>query len=52
MLEENGSMRFTDFNGAKYRQNRQKFGDESQPQNYETPLALTKSSLKAAREKQ
>lgn len=42
MLAENGSRRVTDFNGAQ-RQNRQRFGDESQPQDYETLLVLTKS---------
>lgn len=50
MLAENGSRRFTDFNGAP-RPNRQKFGDESQPQNYETLLVLTKSCTESCMRK-
>lgn len=50
MLAENGSRRFTDYKGAQ-RQNRQTFGDESQPQNYETLLVLTKSCIESCKRK-
>lgn len=50
MLAEHGSRRFTDFNGA-LRENRQKFGDEGQPQNYGTQLVLTKSCMESCKSK-